>query len=703
MAEIPELREAVCELLEHDSFPRAGRALRERPALLSEAADRVFDALAADARRCPAAAVEQLQRFVRRCRRSGLDAVFPSGRPEIDPQMVTIVAADMAEANRSEAVFDRSGDSMALSRAAAAWRRIVGEPRLTSAYPGLRAALLTNAGGVLLRRYWTLGEPADLDDALRLLAEAEELTPASSPARAHRLANLALAFRELHLRTGDAGALHRAVDVLRAAAGTPLARSGAAADVLTNLALTLRDRFVLAGDPDDLNEAIEHAERACRDATSVGPQVMLGDLLGLRHRTTGEPADLDRSAALLTDAVARTEAGSPERPRRLVDLSVALLDRHALRGDPADLVAAVRSCDEAVATMPTASPDRPACLAQRANALYRRYESAGRLDDLDQAVATLEQAIETAQPGEVAVAGWRVNLGAVLQRRVGRTADPADLDRAIELFETAVREGGIAEDRFAAVTNLGNASRDRARRTGSTADIDRAVEMLRTALTMTPEGSRQHASTLTNLGAALRDRFTITGSRADLDEALARLARAVEQTEAGDVDEPRRLFALAQAADDRTMLGSDEHVLLGIDAYRRGCAVGVVTDPESTLRAALDWAGWATTRRAWAEAASAYAAAIDAATALVARQIVREHQESWLRAAGGLPSAAAYAAVAADAPADAVVALERGRAAILAETLGRDRTDLDGLRQAAPSLAARYTAVIGRMQLAAAR
>lgn len=407
-----ELRAEVRDLLEHDSFPRAGHTLRDHPALLSEDAEYLFDELVAEAEqgaeRYPMAAVVQLWGFLRRCRSADLDDVFPPDHAEIDPQVVAIIRPDMREAEDAEATFERDGDVSVLVGCAASWRRIARDPSLDSAYPGLKAALLNNAGGALLRTYWARGETNDLRDGLDLLERAVTLTPASSAHRASRLGNLGVAFREVHLRTGDVEALDRARRVLREAVRTVDSSSGSlsVSEVLTNLALVLRDYYIRTGNPDELAEAITHSERACRESESIGCRVMLGDLLAQRYETTGSQDDLARAIELLKEAVQATPSASPDRPRRLVDLAITLLNRHAVLGDLDDLSVALELYSEAMRTIPPTSPDRSACLAQQALAFYRRYESTGLLDDLDRSAAGLDEAIRTAQPDEFNVPGW---------------------------------------------------------------------------------------------------------------------------------------------------------------------------------------------------------------------------------------------------------------------------------------------------------
>ena len=57
-------------------------------------------------------------------------------------------------------------------------------------------------------------------------------------------------------------------------------------------------------------------------------------------------------------------------------------------------------------------------------------------------------------------------------------------------------------------------------------------------------------------------------------------------------------------------------------------------------------------------------------------QTLRGHQETWLHELYNIPIDTAYAAAMADRPGDAVLALERGRAMILSESLSRELADL---------------------------
>jgi Tetratricopeptide repeat len=698
-----DIRVLIDGLLEDDSFPRAGATLAANPALLTPAADEVMAALVTHAEQRGddrAIMISQLRAFASRCRHAGLAAVFLPDHPAIDPAVVSIIGADMRAADDAERSYDRTGDIGALTAAAAAWRRVMTHPSLVSAYPGLRAALLNNGAGVLLRRYWAAGGRDDLDSAHEALRTSVALTAPQSPLIPGRLSNLGLARREVYRNTGDSSMLEQALHALEQAA-----RVAATPTTLTNLALGLQDRYLRAGDPDDLAGAIDCSEQACRDTEPGASQVMLGDLLRLRYQSTGHRPDLARAVTLLQAGLHAASASSPEHPRRLVDLGIALFDQHLVSGDPRDLSTALQLFDEAAQAVPATSPDRVGCLVHRSIAFYSRYHSTGSLDDLDRAADGLEEAVRATEAGSADAADWTVNLAAVLHERARRTGSRHDLNRAISLLEVVCDPGTAASIyRHAAMNDLGNALRDRYHVTGARSDLDRAILVIRAALQGAPAGSVLSATLQANLGSAHRDRYAAARSAADLDEAIRHLANAAETSSPQDADRARRLFGLALATRDRYELSRQVTDLdAAIDAYQRGCAAGTPGDPLSTLAAAQEWGAWATERRSWSEGATAFDAAIEAMLAVVRAQATREHKENWLRDTQGLPDHAAYASAMARLLPAAVAAAEAGRAAILAETLQRGELDLRRLAVNRPDLADRYTRAAGRIRVAQER
>ena len=707
---LPEVLDAVGRLLAVDRFPVAAEILRAHPGAASDSflsvCDTILERIAADPslrdRGADPALVRAMRAFLVRCASASYDSVFPPDCDIIDPRVHAVVAADVTAADAADNLHVESGDSAALDNAAAAWRRVLAAPELESAYPGLRAALLNDAAGSALRRFWHGGTRSDLELAIHRYAESLTLTPPVSVRRIGRLGNLAMALREANERYDEPQALADAEELLREALrlvdlGGDTVRG--AAETTTNLALILRDRYLVDNDTDLLREAIALGERATTISDAPGPRIMLGDLLGQYFAHSGEVDHLERAVDLLTNALALVPEGSPERPRAMVDTAIALTERHAVVGDPTDLDDAVHLLTAARLDLPPTAPDLASASVQLALARYRRFEVSGRLDDLEGSIEMLTAVVRTAPATEVAAPTWRTNLATALIQRYRRSGDASDLDQAITTFEDVLDAPGV--DRYVTRNNLGNALRDRYRRVPVRADLDRSVDLLRAAADLCVAGSVRHASTSANLGEALRYRYLLAGEDRDLREALEVTRQAVAPT-SQDADAARRWFGRAAVLEEAARTAVGAHRAEVHDAYRAGCATGMATDPESVLAAAQDWGQADLARADWLTAAEAFGIAVEAIGSLVATQAVRRHQETWLRVATSLAASAGYASTRAGDPAGAVVAVERCRAAMLSEALGRDHAELAGLAEQRPVLAERYRAAVGRLVARAA-
>lgn len=702
------LRRLLDDYLGHDSFTRAAEQLRAFPVLIGDEAETILLADLTEAARQGETSTELRLRqhlaFLRRCRRDGLDHVLQAGSSDIDPTVVAGIRAAMASADAAEARFDATGQPEALRAAGDTWRGIAAHPGLEAAYPALRAAVLNNAGGLLLRCAWVEGGDADLEAAIGMLRQAAALTPPGSRLRAGRLANLGIALRESYRRTSDPSALQDALRALRAAVAATPGSPGLAA-ARSNLALVLEECYLRDGDPTHLDEAVDGCASALDDP-AVGGQPrtdllqQLGNTLRRRFEARADPGDLDQAVEVLDQAVAATPVTSPARHRSLVDLAIALLDRHAQRGAARDLERAIASFAAAAQTVGPASPDRPGCLVHLGLGHYRRYEVAGMLDDLDRAVGLLDEAVASSPPDGVDTPAWAANLAAILRERARLVGAGDDLDRAIRALETASSVTPAGSPQHPAyLANLGNALRDRYQATGHTGDLDAAVAVHERALATAAPRAANRRTLQANLGAALWDRYQRTGSAGELERAIALLGQAADRDRPGEADQPRRLIALAMALADRYALtGDDQDRSEALAAYAEGCRQGLGSDPESTLQAAERWGGWAAARGWWDQAATAYGMAMTALLTAVGVQLVREYKEHWLRRGPRLGAHVAQALAAVGRLPDAVRGLEAGRGVLLAEALDRDRADLRQLASGHSALAARYREAAQRVQ-----
>ncbi|MFE6871561.1 tetratricopeptide repeat protein [Kitasatospora sp. NPDC057692] len=182
---------------------------------------------------------------------------------------------------------------------------------------------------VLLTRFETTGDTAELDEAVGLVA-AEDTDSRRLNRRAIALA------RRYHAR-GNPADLDEAIDTLRAAHSRRPEDSRDPSTLLTHLGSFLRERYEAQGSEADLAEAVIH----CRAAVAREPDspVMLSNLAGALRRQAelnGDGLLLGEAVALLTSAVDLMDRPSVRR-----NLGNALLVRHARTRVPADLAHAI--------------------------------------------------------------------------------------------------------------------------------------------------------------------------------------------------------------------------------------------------------------------------------------------------------------------------------------------------------------------------
>ena len=113
-------------------------------------------------------------------------------------------------------------------------------------------------------------------------------------------------------------------------------------------------------------------------------------------------------------------------------------------------------------------------------------------------------------------------------------------------------------------------------------------------------------------------------------------------------------------------------------AYTEAFSTALAAHPPTAVDIATQWGGWAWSEGWWAEAGEAYGRALRALHLAVRRQASRSHRELILRKSPGVAAMAALGLARDGAEDAALVALETGRAVLLAETF--DRCSLDYAR-----------------------
>jgi tetratricopeptide (TPR) repeat protein len=483
--------------------------------------------------------------------------------------------------------------------------------------------------------------------------------------------------------------------------------------VLNNLAVRLRARFGMTGEQSDLERAVQ----ACREATAsidlVRPDAAgylnsLGNCLADRFALHGSADDLD-AAIMAYEAAVDRGVHCADVSAFEANLASSLADRYRRDGSVDDLDRAIGIVERIWATGMGDTAEQAGLAANYSSMLQDRYAATGSLEDLERAVHVARTALAGCPAGTGGRTMLLTNLGGALQSRHDRTQHQEDLNAALEAFRAGLADTDErAPDRALLFNNLGITLSARAHTdVGLSADRDLTEAIAAHRSAVRTSSRRDRPQRLNNLAAALSERYQVAGRRRDLREALRIWRRAVAGTPAHAPSRGRRLGNLARGFALRyDFQGRRRDLIRARTLYRESCMAGLASDPESALATGLEWGKWAIGRTAYLEASDAYDMAASALDQLFRAQLLRPNKETWLRLASGTAATGSFAhAMAADRP-GAVLAIERGRAFLLSETLNQDRADLARLAASGhDDLAIRYGHVSQRLKslLAASR
>lgn len=573
---------------------------------------------------------------------------------------------------------------------------------------GEHGPVALDLAAALLRRQEHSGTARDLDEAHTCLTAALDRLPPDDPRHTRArdlLATVTERRREAHTRHEE-----KAVPVLRSSTfvsgpadppAVPADQAGSDPDDASsvvrhsNRVNTLIGHFRHTGDTEALTEAVDISRRLLTGMPDTHPyqalvHADLGAGLLLRFEHEGDPRDLDAAVDHLRRGAHGPDATVQQLRNQLnrQDLTVEELDR--MTGG-------------SLAGVLELTGGRGKELAHLAGALVRRFERDGAAGDLEEAVASARRAVETT-PAEstVDLHDRQSMLGLVLLTRYRHTGHRTDLDqcvdsgRAVLALTDDIVGGPPGEHRRSALIALCNRLRIRYLLTDDADDLEESVAAGREAARLQPPGtSDKHLRT--NLGLALWDRWARHGEAADLDEAID-LTDTVAQ--ALHPSSPRRahvLRTLARMLGDRSLAGpatahpGDAARCLALS--REAATHADTSPPAERLQAAVAWGDFAAARAAdgkgdWAEAADAYAAAVDLLALLTWRGLPRGDRERRLAPYAHLATDAAACAVLAGRPEQAVELLDQGRSVLWSQVLDT-RTDLTALHTAHPDQAAR--------------
>lgn len=580
--------------------------------------------------------------------------------------------------------------------------------------PALRRAVaLSEVSEAYLAMYRCTGEHRDRENAVAFAREAVALVPEGRPERRRADGNLGtcLSYHRTVVAQDEAIALWRGVlDGLRAGS-----REHAAALGESGLAfLTL---YELRGLPEDLERAVDHLDRALagpRLEEAVRATLTMGLALALVERCrriSTDPADARRAVDLLEELEAAGTAAAIVgfRDALRINLEAARQELFRVGSDPGALDTTPDPGTGPHAPRPLPGLDAPGHTDQL-SAVRSAVSAAvtGRLHETDRAIRLADRALDGVAPGDPSRAPLLCDAAhhrlARAQRR--RRTDPAaagqDVAAAVQLAREAVRVAlGVHVPGAAVQLATGLLHRYTETTPRAPRDLDEAVTLLERVLRspdrrpdILPAARDRYADAL--LLRAARDHRA-----EDFAKALELRTTAVRRLAGGTAQRALASAALAQVLLVRAgATGLSDHGAEATSCSRQAVRALEQVMPGAALDAARRWADWAWAGRRLRDAGEAYDAMLALLHRVTVTQVTREDKETVLADASTVGRRAAYAHAVAGDPRRAAVAVEGGRAVILAEALDRERFALDTLRAAAPALADRYEQALLRLEQA---
>ncbi|MEU7867261.1 CHAT domain-containing protein [Dactylosporangium sp. NPDC049140] len=513
------------------------------------------------------------------------------------------------------------------------------------------------------------------------------------------------------------------------------------------------------GDADAQDEALGVAEAIAREAAGhddrpmhVLALAMIRELYG--ERIHGNAADnRDRAVAAAQRQLALCEPGTTAWAGASAQLGAAL-SRRAAYGRPGegDAERAIACCRAAVEALGAdARPDEAGMVHFLLGNVLLDQVTGGRAENMEAAIAAYRTALEYLPATEPAGANAHHQLGIAFTNRL-RGGREDNLRVAVGHFEAELdvftRERHPRDWALAQVS-LGNAYSqaygDDPRRTAElagaaftaaltvfTRDTDAyqwaRIRNSQGLLAMDADGVGGRPSdpdaALAHFSAALevydRDRFPVDWARvqeylAVCELSLGRPERSAEHAEAvlaryagqgHSIEEGRARVSLAgariaqagrdPAARDRYLTEAVRHLETALVILAGHDMTAGIRDAATELAEAYGALGW------WAESVRAFETGIAAAEAGYSAALLRASRSAELEHGRRLVRIGVRALVAAGRPADAAVALERGRARWLGESVARDAADLDRLALDHPGLAAGFRAAAAQVSAAEA-
>ncbi len=338
---------------------------------------------------------------------------------------------------------------------------------------------------------------------------------------------------------------------------------------------------------------------------------------------------------------------------------------------------------------------------------YKDRIKGDRAENIEEAIAAYKEVLTVKTKTDFLV-DWATimnNLAlAYKDRKKGNKAD--NIEEAIAVYKevlTVTTKTNCPKKWATIMNNLALAYKDREK--GNKADnIEEAIKACEKALTVTTKivFPEDWATIMNNLALAYKDRRK--GNKAEnIEKAIAAYKEAltVKTETAFPVDWAIIMSNLAAAYWARIKGDKAENIEEAIVAYKDALTI-LHPDklPNECRLTAWSLGNLYSDNQRWTKATESYTLAIRAAENLYSASLFLSSKEAELKETDNLYRRAAYAYGKTDNLQKAIATLEQGRARGLRETLQRDRTNLEGVKNINEGLFQRYqTAAMAISQL----
>lgn len=499
---------------------------------------------------------------------------------------------------------------------------------------------LSNLGGALSKRYSIIGDKKDIEKEILLHRRAIEVTPRNSKELPMFYNNLGAALITYYeLVTGSIKDLDEAIRILSESVKITPINSDQRSDRLSNLGGALISLYTLQKHLPDLENAIENLFDAVNSTQHDDhrlPQytLNLGIALIKKYEHTGAMKLLDDAIDLFKKADELSLDSSPYKSNYINELGTGFLARYLAAGEIKDIESGIDCFDKVCTITPRNTPNFARYSYNLANALNYYSTHHRKKNYIKKAIDFAKQAIENTSANSPELGRYYNCLGNALSKY----KEISYIDEAITVYKKAIEI------------------------TSNSTDLDDIYN---------------------SLGVTYQERYDITFDDSDIDEAIKHIRQALKLTPRTSTTFPRHLNSLGVALTRRKDIRSLNE---GFEAFESAAKVGMELDVSQAFIAARNWINCSLERGAWSEIIKAYKYADATIERLIKIQILRDDKEIILSESQGLSSIIAFALAKENRLPEAVVALEKGLARLLSESLLLDRANLTALEKSEHSV-----------------